>query len=302
MRRKLLLIITLALTIAISGCAPAGGINPTAPPPVPPEQPAQQETPPEVPTNEIPHHNASARNNLDWHGIYQGIIPSASGMGIRVQISLHADEALGGVFSLAYEHLTGDMPIPERGDWEEWSARAESQSGTFEWDETGNVIKLDVNNWPPYYFVSEQRIIQLDMSGQRITGDLADNYVLTRIMPGPTPPAPPSPPNEQPTFSAVVSPNIYSVSAEYITVEIVNTSEVEGWYGFGHRIERYVNGTWEIVPLEFFVVDLAMLLSAGYSAPYYFSLHQDQFDYQPGRYRIVLTGVPGEPWAEFTLN
>jgi hypothetical protein len=52
-------------------------------------------------------------------------------------------------------------------------------SGTFRWDKGRNVIALDAENFPPYYRVGEDRLIQLDMEGNPITGDLADNYVLT---------------------------------------------------------------------------------------------------------------------------
>jgi len=188
MTRKL--IIALALLIALGGCAP--GAPPTQPPAAQP--PAQTPPPVEVATEEPPAHhgNANARNNLDWQGVYQGVVPAASGMGIRVQVSLRYDDTLGGVFSLTHEHLDGDMALPEiaDGSWEEWVSRVGFESGTFEWDETGNVIRLDVNDWPPYFFVGEGRIYQMDMSGQRITGELADNYMLSRVMPGPTPVAP----------------------------------------------------------------------------------------------------------------
>ncbi|MDR0379793.1 MAG: copper resistance protein NlpE, partial [Candidatus Accumulibacter sp.] len=52
-------------------------------------------------------------------------------------------------------------------------------SGTFRWDKGRNVIALDAENFPPYYRVGEDRLIQMDMEGNPITGDLADNYVLT---------------------------------------------------------------------------------------------------------------------------
>ncbi|MCL2856135.1 MAG: copper resistance protein NlpE [Oscillospiraceae bacterium] len=194
MKIKLLLIAVLVLAVAISGCSPAN-TNPTPPPATPaPEQTEQPEPLPELEQStpeyiaddeetEAAYHHHNARNSLDWAGTYQGIVPSASGMGIRVQISLSYVEGLGEVHSLTYEHLIGDMEMPEIGDgtWEEWSERIGYSSGTFEWDETGNIIRLDVNTWPPYYFVSEGRIIQLDMSGDPITGELADNYVLTKV-------------------------------------------------------------------------------------------------------------------------
>ena len=105
-----------------------------------------------------------------------------------------------------------------------------------------------------------------------------------------------------PTYSVSVQTQSLHVTAEYITVRITNTSQVEGGYGYGHRIERYAGGRWEIVPLDTSpVISIWMILSAGQTVTYDFSLYQEQFDYQPGRYRVVLLGVEGQPSAEFTL-
>ena len=178
MRNLFMLTIALVLAIIISGCA----ATPTVPP-------AAYQPPDNAEEMEITEMHHNARNSLDWHGVYQGVIPSASGMGIRVELVLWQDEVGAGAFSLTYEYLQDDMPIPElaNSSWAQWSEQAGSESGTFIWDETGNIIRLDLNNWPPYYRVGENMLTQLDMSGNPITGELADSYVLTRIIAGPTP-------------------------------------------------------------------------------------------------------------------
>ena len=97
-----------------------------------------------------------------------------------------------------------------------------------------------------------------------------------------------------PTYLVSVHPQSIPVTAEYVTVTITNTSQVEGGYGYGHRIERFVNGSWQTVPLDMgAVISIWMMLSPGQSATYDFSLHQEQYDHQPGRHRIVLTGLAG---------
>ena len=105
-----------------------------------------------------------------------------------------------------------------------------------------------------------------------------------------------------PTYSVAAQPQSFPVTAEYITVAITNTSQVEGGYGLGYRIEKRINGNWELVPLNFAVIDIFMILPPGQTNTETFNLHQDQFYYQPGTYRIVLTGVAGEPSAQFTLQ
>jgi uncharacterized lipoprotein NlpE involved in copper resistance len=114
-------------------------------------------------SNQAPDSAHNSRNSLDWEGIYTGIIPAASSPGINVQISLNYDET----FVLRYEYL--DRPN-----------NISSLTGPFKWDRAGSIITLDVKDLPPYYKVGENLLIQLDMQGNVITGNLADSYVLRK--------------------------------------------------------------------------------------------------------------------------
>jgi uncharacterized lipoprotein NlpE involved in copper resistance len=106
----------------------------------------------------------NSKNSLDWAGVYTGTTPSASGSGINVRLMLSQDET----FVLQYEYL--DRPNNQF-----------NSTGSFTWDKKGNIITLKIEKEvPPYYKVEENRLIQLDMKGKPITGDLADNYVLTK--------------------------------------------------------------------------------------------------------------------------
>jgi uncharacterized lipoprotein NlpE involved in copper resistance len=112
--------------------------------------------------NGLNAHNS--RNSLDWAGVYTGTIPSASGTGINVRLTLSSDQN----FALRYEYV--DRPNSQY-----------NYTGSFEWDKKGNTIKLNVaKELPPYYKVVENALIQLDMKGKDIKGNLADNYVLKK--------------------------------------------------------------------------------------------------------------------------
>jgi uncharacterized lipoprotein NlpE involved in copper resistance len=102
----------------------------------------------------------NARTSLDYEGTYTGNLPTASGMGMIVTITLDKDNY---VKSTKY---TG-----KKGVYEE--------KGNYTWNTEGNTIILNgIVDAPNQYFVVENAIIQLDMSGSLITGELADRYIL----------------------------------------------------------------------------------------------------------------------------
>ena len=113
------------------------------------------------------YHNS--RNSLTWWGVYEGIIPSASGSGIKVRITLNRDYT----FALSYEYLGRDNGVF-------------SADGTFRWDDAGRNIKLEglgdsPFRYPPHYRVGEMFLRQLDMDGNPIVGELAENYILRKV-------------------------------------------------------------------------------------------------------------------------
>ena len=107
----------------------------------------------------------NSRNSLDWEGVYTGTIPAADCPGINVRLTLNKDQS----FVLLYEYI--DRPDSNN-----------NSTGSFKWDKKGNIVILDIKNTPPYYKVAENKLIQLDMKGKPISGDLADNYVLKKSL------------------------------------------------------------------------------------------------------------------------
>jgi uncharacterized lipoprotein NlpE involved in copper resistance len=107
----------------------------------------------------------NSQNSLDWQGTYKGVIPCADCEGIETEIVLNADLT----FTLKTKYLgKGDGKVFE-------------EKGSFTWDKTGSIIKFkDVKERPSQYEVGENRLIQLDMKGNVITGNLAEKYILTK--------------------------------------------------------------------------------------------------------------------------
>ena len=88
----------------------------------------------------------TSQMSVNWAGIYTGIIPSARGPEIDVQLILNYDET----FSLRYHYLNpGSGGVVRR-------------QGTFRWDETGGSIILDLEDFIPRFRVGS---IELTQSG-----------------------------------------------------------------------------------------------------------------------------------------
>jgi len=120
---------------------------------------SQQSEKPTVPAD-------NSKNSLDWVGTYSGLLPCADCEGIQTVITLTKD--------LTYQIRTkymgkNDAPIEKKG--------------LFSWNKEGSKIELlgyKAGTMPVFYLVGENRLIQLDMQGNRITGRLADNYILKK--------------------------------------------------------------------------------------------------------------------------
>jgi len=114
----------------------------------------------------------SSMTALDWDGLYTGILPRSEGEGIYTAIRLNKD--------LTYtksQRYHGDQKLPPRV----------TQTNKFSWDKTGQIIALggyDETRYATKYFVGENVLIQLDLKGDRISGDLASSYELQKVESG----------------------------------------------------------------------------------------------------------------------
>ncbi|WP_201068315.1 copper resistance protein NlpE N-terminal domain-containing protein, partial [Thiorhodovibrio winogradskyi] len=110
----------------------------------------------------------SSRTSVDWNGRYVGRLPCADCEAIETELTLSPDET----FVLKTRYL---------GRSEDW----QRETGRFVWDESGQIVRL--NQRAPdakAFFVGENRLWQLDQSGQRIQGDLAELYQLHKVQEG----------------------------------------------------------------------------------------------------------------------
>lgn len=98
-------------------------------------------------------------------GMYKGVLPCADCEGIETILVLNADNT--------YLLKTTYLGKPD--------AVATEKTGTMRWNPAKNFIVLGgLENAPTMYLVGENKLTQLDMEGNPITGNLADKYVLTK--------------------------------------------------------------------------------------------------------------------------
>lgn len=108
----------------------------------------------------------NSRNSLDWAGTYRGMLPCADCEGIETVVTLRSDGSY--TSSVRYLGKDGEPIIGE---------------GTFEWNAEGSTISIPGDE-PVRYQVGENQLIRLALDGSKITGPLADHFVLTKSTEG----------------------------------------------------------------------------------------------------------------------
>lgn len=104
----------------------------------------------------------NAMNSLDYKGVYKGILPTASGSGMDVMIEL-ADST-----------YNKKILYVGKGD------KAFYTKGAYSWNKEGNTITLEGEEKPNQYFVGENTLTQLDVDGNKIKGEIEEDYILRK--------------------------------------------------------------------------------------------------------------------------
>lgn len=116
--------------------------------------------------NEISDGHTS-ENSLDWSGSYSGIEPCADCEGIKSTLKLTED----GKYELTTEYLGQE------------NSQKYIKSGDFIWKADGNTIELlsfEEGEASALYKVEENQLRHLDMDGNAVTGELENNYILSK--------------------------------------------------------------------------------------------------------------------------
>jgi len=107
---------------------------------------------------------SNAQNSLDVNGKYTGVVPCADCEGIETQVELF-DET----YNLTRKYLgkeTKKETVVKDGHWK--------------WVDGFTIELTEIKDAPNKFFVGENKLIQLDMDGKKIEGNLAVKYELTK--------------------------------------------------------------------------------------------------------------------------
>ncbi len=106
----------------------------------------------------------TTQNSVDYAGTYKGITPCADCEGIEVELTILMDST--------YSH---SMKYLGKGD-----GQPVVKTGSYVWVDGGTIQLEGIADGPSKYKVGEGRIWQLDMQGNKIEGELAEKYILTK--------------------------------------------------------------------------------------------------------------------------
>lgn len=109
------------------------------------------------------HHS---ENSLTWPGTYEGTLPCADCSGIQTELVLNKDKTF-----FLYTEYQGK------------SKEVFSQKGSFQWNDKSNGIQLEIDgtlSLDHQYLVTENGLLKLNRQGNKIAGELKDNYKLVK--------------------------------------------------------------------------------------------------------------------------
>lgn len=110
----------------------------------------------------------TSKISLSWTGTYKGVLPCADCEGIETTLRVNNDST----FHLINYYLGKKSDSVET-------------FGSFSWNEEENTIILNnISNNPNKYFIGENSLLQLDLEGNLISGELADKYILKKVFAG----------------------------------------------------------------------------------------------------------------------
>ena len=108
--------------------------------------------------------STNSQNAPAWKGTYEGVLPCDDCAGKVIKIMLHADNS----YLATVRHLR-----PKENKEDSWN-------GKFTWLNDSTIQLEGVREIAPKFLIAENKIIQLDVNGKQVEGEMAHKYILNR--------------------------------------------------------------------------------------------------------------------------
>jgi copper homeostasis protein (lipoprotein) len=106
----------------------------------------------------------TSQNSLDWDGIYRGTLPCNDCEGIQTTV-----------------YINKDLTFTTKTKYIGKSDSVHDTNGKFSWNDSGTTITLTPAKGETFrYFVGEGTLTQLDKKGNKMAGENASRYILTK--------------------------------------------------------------------------------------------------------------------------
>lgn len=112
----------------------------------------------------------TARNSLDWEGLYVGTMPCADCSGIATSLTLNFDGSY--VYEQTYLGSSQDGDLKSTNEYK--------STGEFIWNSKGDTVTLSEEDNSQQFFVGENVLMMLDVDGNKVQGEMAQNYNLVQ--------------------------------------------------------------------------------------------------------------------------
>lgn len=113
-------------------------------------------------TNNAANAENKQKTQPDWLGTYTGVLPCADCDGMKVHLTLNDDTT----FFMKTEYIGRGEPFVDKGQ--------------FFWNDDKTKITLELDGGKQQYAVEKDALVQLDQEGNKITGELANAYILNK--------------------------------------------------------------------------------------------------------------------------
>ena len=106
----------------------------------------------------------NSKNSLNWPGVYSCTFQTTDGIDLLLRLKLNRDQS--------YE-LTDIYPNRTYPPF--------TWTGSFSWDDTGNIITFIIADAPSHYRVTKNKLVMLDNEKNEINDKLSHNYDFIKV-------------------------------------------------------------------------------------------------------------------------